>query len=362
MTGAGRPLRVLFVEDSEDDFRILRRELTRGGFALEHRRVEDAAGLAAALDEPWDVVLCDYSLPGFGAMQAFALVQARGLDLPFLIVSGTIGEERAVEAMRAGVHDFILKDRLTRLPAAVEREVKEAASRAARRRAEEALLRTEKLRSLGQMATGIAHDLKNLLNPLGLHLELVDRALRKAQLEPPVAIETMREILRRGVETIDRLRAFGRVDPEPIAETLDLAHATREAIALVRPRLGERPELILREELAEVGTIHARGSEVIGAIVNLIVNAVDACGTRGTITVEVGDGPDGPWVAVADDGPGMTPEVAARVFEPFFSTKGEEGTGLGLANVFATMRRHGGDVLLTTAPARGARFTLRFPP
>jgi signal transduction histidine kinase len=361
MADGSRPLRVLFVEDSEDDVAIIVRELRRSGFAPEWQRVDDLAALDAALDAPWDVILCDYTIPGFGAMAALARVSGRGLDVPFIIVSGTIGEEAAVEAMRLGVHDFVLKDRLARLIPAIDREIKDAANRADLRRAEAALARNEKLRALGQMAAGIAHDLKNLLNPLGLQLELLERALRKASVDRPDAVATMRATIQRGVDTIDRLRTFSRIDPEPIAARVDVAAAAREAIALVEPRRAQQPGIVIADAVADTGAVAGRSTEVIGAIVNLLVNAADACGDRGTITVRTGIDRDGAWVEVADDGPGMAPEIEARVFEPFFTTKGELGTGLGLANVFATMRRHGGDVAVETAVGRGTRFTLRFP-
>jgi signal transduction histidine kinase len=357
----GRPLRVLLVEDSEDDAALVIRELRRGGFAPDWKRVDDAAALAAALDEPWDLILCDFAIPGFGGMQAFEVVRARGLDIPFILVSGTVGEEAAVEAMRAGIHDFVLKDRLPRLIPAINRELGEAVHRAELRRAEATLLRTEKLRALGQMATGIAHDFKNLLNPLGLHLEIVDRALRKTGAERHESVVVMREIIQRGVETIDRLRTFSRLEPEQIAEHLDLAAAARDAIQLVRPRLDATPDVMLRDEVAETGTVLGHAGDAVAAIVNLLVNALDACGERGTIVVRAGSDARSAWVEVCDDGPGMSPEVEARVFEPFFSTKGDQGTGLGLANVFATVRRHGGEIQLQTAPGKGARFTLTFP-
>ncbi len=356
-----RVLRVLFIDDSQDDVALLIRELRRAGFAVDGRRADDEAGLAVALDERWDVVLCDYSMPGLSAMQAFAQVRARNADLPFIIVSGTIGEELAVEALRGGVHDFILKDRLARLVPAIARELAEAANHAELRRAETLLVRGEKLRALGQMATGIAHDLKNLLNPLGLHLELVDRALRKAGAERAESITVMREILQRGVETIDRLRAFSRLEPEPMTEDVDLGAAAREAIDLVRPRLAQHAAVVVRDELGTPGVVRGRAGEIVVALVNLLVNAIEACGERGAVTVRGAADDDGAWLEIADDGPGMAAEVQARVFEPFFSTKGDDGTGLGLVNVFATMLRHGGEVLLETAPDRGARFTLRFP-
>jgi signal transduction histidine kinase len=357
-----RPLRVLLVEDSEDDAQIIVRALRHGGFAPEWRRVDDAAGMSAVLGEPWDVILSDYSIPGFGAMQAYALVCERGLDIPFILVSGTVGEEVAVEAMRAGIHDFVLKDRLARLAPAISRELAEASNRSDLRRAEAALMRAEKLRALGQMAAGIAHDFKNLLNPLVLHVEVVDRALRKAGADRPDSIGVMRDIIRRGVETIDRLRTFSRLQPEAIAEYIDPAALAREAIELVRPRLGDHPGVTVIDEVEATGLVRGHATDVIGAIVNLLVNAIEACGERGTITVRAGDDDGGgAWVEVGDNGPGMTAEVQARVFEPFFSTKGAQGTGLGLANVFATVQRHGGEINVESALGRGARFTVRLP-
>src|SRR5262245_2339152 len=114
-----KDLRVLLVEDSQDDAELLLRELRRGGYTPRWLRVQTREELRAALErESWDLVLADYSLPHFNAPEAFAVVKETGLDLPFIIVSGTVGEETAVEAMRAGVNDYLLKDKLTRLVAA----------------------------------------------------------------------------------------------------------------------------------------------------------------------------------------------------------------------------------------------------
>jgi signal transduction histidine kinase len=136
----GRPLRVLIIEDSDDDAILVVRELRRGGYEPLTERVETAAATAAALERlPWDVVLADYSLPSFGAPAALALLKQGGLDVPFIVVSGSVGEEIAVAAMKAGAHDYFRKDNLARLVPAIERELREAAGRRERRRAEEAL-------------------------------------------------------------------------------------------------------------------------------------------------------------------------------------------------------------------------------
>jgi len=134
------PLRVLFVEDSEDDALLAARQLQQAGYAPIWRRVETPEDLRAALEEGnWDVILCDFRMPRFDAFRALRIVQERNVDAPFIIVSGTVGEDVAVEAMKAGAHDYVLKGNLTRLPAAVARELREAEVRRARRKAEEQL-------------------------------------------------------------------------------------------------------------------------------------------------------------------------------------------------------------------------------
>ena len=135
-----RQLKVLIVEDSEQDVRLLIRELKLGGYEVEPQRIETADALKAALaNGAWDVVLCDYKLPQFSGDEALRMVKASGLDLPFIFVSGTMGEETAVRAMKAGAHDYVMKNNLARLAAAVERELGEAQIRKESRQAEEML-------------------------------------------------------------------------------------------------------------------------------------------------------------------------------------------------------------------------------
>ncbi len=157
------PLRVLMVEDSENDAELVLRELRRGGFDVTALRVESRAGMVEALDtREWDVVVSDYSLPSFDAPSAYKVLRARELDLPFIIVSGTVGEDIAVEAMKLGVHDYLLKGRLTRLAPAIEREVRDAATRRSRRETERALqaseLRLRRLAESGVVGIAVAEE------------------------------------------------------------------------------------------------------------------------------------------------------------------------------------------------------------
>src|SRR5438309_8266928 len=133
----GKPLRVLMVEDSEDDARLMLRELRGAGYDLTHERVDTGAALEAALDRhPWDLVIGDYSMPHFSGTAALAILRERGLDIPYICVSGTITEELAVAAMKAGANDYVTKGQLKRLLPAIERELREAQARATLRATE----------------------------------------------------------------------------------------------------------------------------------------------------------------------------------------------------------------------------------
>ncbi|MBX3232495.1 MAG: HAMP domain-containing histidine kinase [Labilithrix sp.] len=232
---------------------------------------------------------------------------------------------------------------------------------------QEMLARTEKLRALGQMAAGISHDLKNILNPLSLHLQVIAMAMDRGKTDDAKSsIAEMKGTLQRGVQTIERLRDFSRQQKETKGELVDLDALAREAAAIGKARAASGSGRVprIREELSAPRQVWAIGGEIVSALVNLVVNAIDAMAgaeKAGTITLRSGEDEGGSWIEVSDDGPGMPAEVAKRVFEPFFTTKGQEGTGLGLAMVYATMQRHGGSVTLDTAPDRGTTFRLRLP-
>jgi PAS domain S-box-containing protein/putative nucleotidyltransferase with HDIG domain len=140
----GKPLRVMIIEDSENDSQLVLREIQRGGYDVEWERVETrTAMLDALVRRPWDIIICDHSLPEFHAMAALGTLQARGFDLPFIIVSGSISEEAAVKSLKAGAHDFIMKEKLARLIPAIQRELGDAKTRDERKQAEQALLASE---------------------------------------------------------------------------------------------------------------------------------------------------------------------------------------------------------------------------
>jgi signal transduction histidine kinase len=227
------------------------------------------------------------------------------------------------------------------------------------------LARSEKLRALGQMAAGVSHDLRNILNPLSLHLQFIDRSLDKGKVaDAKESCAEMKQVLVRGVQTLERLREYSRQSKESKTELVELDLLVREAAEIARPRMASvgGSGVRIAQDLGGPPSVMAMSGEVVSALVNLLVNAIDAmAGKGGTITLRSGESNGGSFVRVEDDGPGMPKDVEKRVFEPFFTTKGTEGTGLGLAMVYACMQRHGGTVTLATQPGQGTAFTLWFP-
>jgi PAS domain S-box-containing protein len=168
------PVRALIVEDSEDDSILIVRELSRAGYDVTHARVENEPDLRRALErEAWDVVLADYNMPGFSGTAALAVLRERDQDVPFIFVSGTIGEDIAIGAMKAGANDYVIKGNIKRLAPAIERELRDAGTRRERRRAEEALLERTRFAELGA-EIGIT---LTSVQDLGIGLEKCARAL-----------------------------------------------------------------------------------------------------------------------------------------------------------------------------------------
>jgi len=161
------PLRVLIVEDSEDDSTLLLRELRRGGYEVFHQRVDSPASMEAAIGpNSWDLVICDYSMPHFSGIDALRLQRSKDTEVPFIFLSGTIGEEAAIAALKEGAHDCLMKSDLKRLIPTVRRELRDAEERRARKRLEQEVQDLQRFAAHSRLAGGIAHELNTALTQL----------------------------------------------------------------------------------------------------------------------------------------------------------------------------------------------------
>lgn len=356
-------MRLLLVDDQEAAAGRVLERLARSGRSVHSVRVDSFEALNQALCQAWDAVLCNDTMPGFDAAAVLGMVQELAPDLPLIVLTGAVGEEAAVDYMRLGARDVVLRGNLGRLLPALDREIAEAKLRAHLRRSEDLLLRSHRLRTVGEMAAGVAHDVRNVLNPIHLNVQLAERACDARTPETIVrALADIRRLTMRAVQTVERLRDYGRPVVAAPPGALELNALVTEACDVARPRIASRgvPCRIV-EDLGTPPPTRGFAGEVLSALVNLILNAIDAMPDGGTVTLSTGEQDGAAFICVGDDGPGMPPEVAAHVFEPFFTTKGDRGTGLGLATVHGCMKQHGGGIALETVPGRGARFTLSFP-
>jgi len=241
------------------------------------------------------------------------------------------------------------------------------------RQTQQTVMQQERLRALGQMASGIAHDINNAISPVALYTEMLleqETGLSKRTRE---YLETTQRAIGDVAHTVARMREFYRQhEPELVLTPVDLSVLVQQVIDLTRARWYDIPQqrgivIELRPELGQnLPQVAGIESEIREALINLVFNAVDAMPEGGKLTIrtKATEGPAGTRhvdVEVADSGVGMDEETRRRCLEPFFTTKGERGTGLGLAMVYGVMRRHNADIEMESAIGQGTTVRLRFP-
>jgi len=237
------------------------------------------------------------------------------------------------------------------------------------RQTQRAMMRQQRLRALGEMASGIAHDINNAISPVPLYTALI---ARETDLDEGAAsyLHTIEMAVSDVEETVGRMRQFYREREDEDLAQLEVNKTVREAIELTRPRWRDLPQergvtIRLEKDLADdLPPVTGTEGEIRQAVTNLILNAVDAMPHGGTLTLRTRARKRAPArvvVEVIDTGIGMDEETQERCFEPFFSTKGERGSGMGLAMVYGTMQRQGGDVQVESVLGEGTTMRLLFP-
>jgi len=361
-------LDILLVEDNAADAELVERELRAGGLRFVARRVQDRSSYEAALAQRPDLVLSDHALPQFDGLTALTLLKARYPEVPFILVSGTIGEDLAVAAMREGASDYLLKDRLSRLPVAVQSALERTRLMQEKRELEVRLLRAQRLDSLGRLAAGVAHDLNNFILPI-----LVAEGLLRETITDPSQLDlldTIESSALRSAKVLRQLLSFGRGasgDRRPMR----LNAAVEEISSLIRDTFPKNVSLRLEMRADDVSVL-ADPTQIQQVLMNLCVNARDAMPSGGMLTLRLGladidatmagkypGSKPGSYavLSVKDSGMGIAPEHLANIFDPFFTTKTpDKGTGLGLASVFGIIESHGGFVQVDSNLGSGSEF------
>lgn len=388
----GKPIRALMVEDVEQDAQLTVRELRRGGFDVTSERVEAPDTMAAALDNHrWDIVISDYSMPRFSAPMALALVKERKLDLPFIIVSGTIGEDVAVQSIQAGASDFIVKGKLARLNSAVERELRDVALRAERSKMQDQLLISDRMASVGTLAAGVAHEINNPLTALVANLDFVSEDLFKliedvrASGSAPVnaglsgdatawMVTRLRELedpLNDARESADRIRhivrdlkIFSRSD-EDRRGPVEVRRVMESSLRMAWNEIRHRARLV--EDYGDVPPVEGNEGRLGQVFLNLIVNAAQAIPEGRSADNEIRvvtkqDGDGRVVVEISDTGAGIPESAISRIFDPFFTTKPVGvGTGLGLAICHRIVTALGGRLTVESRIGQGTVFRTVLP-
>jgi len=378
-----KKLRILHIEDNNDDAFLVQRALKKGGYETDITLVDSALDLREALEKggPWDVVLSDYALPNYDGLSALQQVIAHDSDIPFILVSGAVGEETAVEIMKTGAKDFIMKDNLGRLVPAIARELVDYQLRKDKSRVEQQkrdletqLWQAQKMEAIGTLAGGVAHDFNNILTAIIGYSELAVRELDDRP-ETKRKIEEVVKAGNRARELVQHILAFSRKN-EADRETIDMGDVVREALELLRATTPSNIEF--NESISsDCGQVKANAIRIHQVILNLCTNSAYAMAEKGgvltvslaPVTLALGElkgrnNIPGDYVrlTISDTGTGIDEKIISKVFDPYFTTKPQGvGTGLGLALVLGIVKSHSGYITVESAKGEGTTFDIYFP-
>ena len=399
-------MKLLIVDDEAANVALLEYILLAAGYTR-LRCVSDSRQVMAAFhDFQPDLILLDLMMPhvsGFEIMAQLRQVIPPDDILPILVLTADVNTESKHQALVAGASDFLTKPfdqieallrirhllqlrtqhrQLARQNDVLEDTVRERTGELRQtlsrledtvhqlRSTQQQVIQHKRLSALGAMAAGLAHDFNNSLSLILGYSELL-----LGELENTPYREKSDEFLGTVITAAqDAARMFGRLrsifrqaDQDQERRPVDLNALVEQAVALTRPRwhgqaLGQGVTITLHTSLAaEMPTLLADAAELREMLTNLIFNAVDALPQGGEITLRTRAQAGEVLLEVQDTGTGMDEETRRRCLEPFFTTKGQKGTGLGLAMVYGTMQRHGGRIDLQSAPGQGTKFTLLLP-
>jgi signal transduction histidine kinase len=370
-----KPLRVLIIEDSENDALMLLRELRRSGYVPTYERVYCAADMIAALEkQQWDIIISDFIMPQFSGLEALKLVKEKNIDAPFIILSGKISDETAIIAMKAGAADYIMKDNLARLSPAIERELQETSVRREREKTSSALKAREEelaiLKQINQLKDEfvglVSHELRTpltvILGALSTVITEGDKLSRReikqligdAYSEAELLSEILGNLLELARAQANRLQI--NEEPVNIRETIDTVVKKKAKQALSRRLVIDCDESI---------TLTADRVRLQRILYNLLDNAIKYSEPETKIEVFVRLNNDEVLIGIRDHGIGIPSEKLGKLFEPFQRLEQQNGktvgTGLGLVVCSRLVEAHGGRLWVESQPGKGSTFQFTLP-
>jgi signal transduction histidine kinase len=371
----GVSLRLLMIEDSEDDAALVIRELRRGDYDVQVERVDESSALQTAFRKQiWDLIISDFSMPHFSGPEALKMLRAMGCEKPFIFVSGTIGEETAVAALRDGAQDYLMKTNLKRLVPAVQRALREAAEQENRKKMERQVQQLQKFEAIGKLAGGIAHDFNNVIGAILGYAEMGCEESPSGTVSHD-RFQKIRDQANWAGRLTSQLLAFARRQMLQPRKT-DLNNLVVEGMSLLRRVIGEQIEVRV-VAACDLRVAVVDPAQIEQVLMNLCLNARDAMPQGGRLIIETQNieidreycrlhayAREGSFVvmSVSDTGTGMDAATAGRIFEPFFTTKEiGKGTGLGLATVYGIVKQHDGFIHLYSEPGKGTTFRIYLP-
>jgi signal transduction histidine kinase len=360
---SGGKLRVLLVEDELADAELILRALRAAGFEA----TEDIAQTAEAFTQlvrknSYDVVLADYKLPNWNGMESVELLRGEGLDVPVILVSGALGELTAVECIKQGAADYVLKDQLARLPGSVRRAVREKQLRQENRQGHEDLARSN--RDLEQFAYVASHDLQEPLRMVATYTQLLAERYRgKLDADADKYIHYAVDGALRMQKLVQDLLTFSRVGRQALAmQSTDCNVVLETALTNLEAAMQESHAVV---EHAQLPTVMADSSQLVQVLQNLIGNAIKFRGTKPPLIRVSAEAQGKEWVlSVADNGIGIAADHMEEVFVIFrrLHTRSEyPGNGIGLSICKKIIEQHGGRIWIESEAGHGSTFRFTLP-